>query len=83
MVRYSGAALGLALSKTSHHLETRPWTSKITSVVLGLLIGQTSHYIHQFYLKSQNDMFLFYSGEYVLNMVTVILLISLTNTINA
>ena len=85
MVRYSGAALGLALSKTSHlHGESRSWTMKLVSAITGLLIGQAANIAHQIYLKPlQNDLTTFYACEYLLNFFTVSSLISLTNKINA
>ena len=85
MVRYSGAALGLALSKTSHlQGEYRSWTMKLVSVILGLLIGQAANFAHQTYLKPlQSDLTTFYACEYLLNFFTVSSLISLTNKINA
>ena len=85
MVRYSGAALGLALSKTSHlQSESRSWTMKLVSVILGLIIGQAANFAHQIYLKPlQSDLTTFYACEYLLNFFTVSSLISLTNKINA
>ena len=83
MVRYSGSALGLVMSKnltTSQSPSSSSWKSKLAYVTFGLVIAQGSHFIHQMYLKTQiTDILLFYCSEYVLNAATVSLLISLRN----
>ena len=76
-MRYSGAALGLALSNPPQP-ESRTESTKLMSVILGLLIGKGSQYIHQF-LIPRSDMLVFYFSEYCLNFVTVTMLTSLCN----
>lgn len=80
MVRYSGSALGLAMSKKLTTTTSQSWKSNLVYVTFGLIIAQGSQFIHQMYLKTRiTDILLFYCSEYVLNAVTVSLLISLRN----
>merc|ERR1719288_432364 len=61
MVRYSGSALGLALSKKSTTTTSQSWKSNLVYVTLGLIIAQGSQFIHQMYLKTRiTDILLFY-----------------------
>jgi len=80
MVRYSGSALGLALSNLQLKKKEKmnDWLSILFRIPLFLSIGLASHYIHKNPFI-ELDMASFYFFEFALNAGTVMLLLLMSN----
>ena len=80
MVRYSGAALGLALgsSKTLRQNDSRSIINVGISLALFVGAGYASHLIHH-NLIPKDEISLFYAYEYILNASIVFLLLKMAN----